>query len=248
MGSKSNALLLSSYVSLILSPFAAISAPGGSQGGHEVARSGGETHAQGRPNAMPSAARAPAPMQRLSPPATVRSGVGSSSVHAATLAPNHVAYGVAGERVGHGGTVVPGRDNSSGRDWRGGNWHGSYWPGSFRGPGFLWFLPVLPALYGVYYFGSVPYYYANNSYYLWSEPDAGYVAVDPPPLADGSVAAPAGVSVFMYPLQGQGEAQQSADRQACQDWANSQTGAAPSADDYRRAVVACATARGYSAN
>ena len=244
MGYKSSTLILSGCLSLILAPFVTISAPGG----HEGARSNGAPRSEARPAVMQSAPRAPVAVQHLTPHETIPVAHGSSASHAEALAPSHVAYGVAGERGGHVNSVVAGRDNSSGRDWHGGNWHGSYWPSSYHGRGFVWFLPVLPALYGVYYFGGIPYYYANNAYYLWSTPDLGYVAVDPPPLADGYAAPTPGVSVFMYPMQGQSEAQQTADRQACQDWANSQIAPNASVDDNRRALTACATARGYSVN
>jgi hypothetical protein len=244
MGYKSHALFLSGYLSMILAPFAAIAAPTG----HEAVRSGAAERSEARPAVMQSAARAPVAIQRITPNESAHTAPVPSVPHPSVLAPNHIAYGVAGDRGDRAGYVAPGRDNRSGRDWHGGSWHGSYWPGSSHGRGFVWFLPVLPALYGVYYFGGVPYYYADNAYYLWSAPDLGYVAVDPPPLADSSAAPAPGVSMFMYPTQGQSEVQQTADRQACQDWANSQTAPNASADDYRRAMIACATARGYSAN
>jgi hypothetical protein len=54
-----------------------------------------------------------------------------------------------------------------------------------------------------------------------------------------------GGQVFMYPKNGQSDAQQATDRTECQRWAGSQAPAA-SPDDYRRAMTACAEARGYS--
>lgn len=81
----------------------------------------------------------------------------------------------------------------SGAAWRGGWWHGGWWPRAYYGAGFAWFLPVLPLAYATYYYGGVPYYYANNAYYTWDPSYSGYVATDPPPLGgDPSGAGPAG--------------------------------------------------------
>jgi hypothetical protein len=67
-----------------------------------------------------------------------------------------------------------------------GGWYG----GRFYGPGFGWFLPVLPAFYATYWFGGIPYYYANDTYYTWSPDYSGYVATSPPrapPLIQASL-------------------------------------------------------------
>jgi hypothetical protein len=53
--------------------------------------------------------------------------------------------------------------------------------------------------------------------------------------------------VFAYPVQGQSQQQQAADRQQCDQWAAAQTQGASSAPDFQRAVIACFTGRGYSA-
>ena len=114
----------------------------------------------------------------------------------------------------------------------------------------------------------MPYYYANDVYYTWSPSYDGYVATDPPPVTadpggSGAIVAdgrpvdpaqaapgqgPAGASgqIFMYPKSGQSDAQQATDRAECQRWAGSQASGAANADDYRRAMTACAEARGYS--
>jgi hypothetical protein len=58
-----------------------------------------------------------------------------------------------------------------------------------------------------------------------------------------------GAQIFMYPKNGQSEAQQSVDKRECQQWASSQAGqGAANAGDYRRAMLACIEGRGYSAN
>ena len=61
--------------------------------------------------------------------------------------------------------------------------------------------------------------------------------------------------VYLYPRNGQSEAQQQNDRYECHGWAVNQTGfdptrpgAQPGSDtEYRRAMIACLDARGYSA-
>jgi hypothetical protein len=126
---------------------------------------------------------------------------------------------------------------------------------------------VLPTVYATYYWGGIPYYYTNNVYYTYNPDQNGYVVTDPPPVAgaDGSAASgdnsaatgnqPSnGADVYAYPQNGQTEEQQSNDRYECHTWARSQTGFDPTVsnstgdrDDYRRAMIACLTARGYSA-
>jgi len=88
--------------------------------------------------------------------------------------------------------------------------------GGFYGPrwGFGWFLPVLPAFYATYWWGGVPYYYANDAYYTWNPGYNGYVATDPPagpadndaqpppagsPGPAGAEEAPAGGQTYNYP-------------------------------------------------
>jgi hypothetical protein len=126
---------------------------------------------------------------------------------------------------------------------------------------------VLPALYTTFWFDGVPYYYWDDLYYTWSPSEYGYVATDPPPVAEsapsdgGSAAAQPGdsSSVYVYPRNGQTDDQTATDRFECHQWAVSQTGfdptrgadqsqAANSPADYRRAMLACLDARGYSAN
>jgi hypothetical protein len=152
--------------------------------------------------------------------------------------------------------------------WHGGWWHGGYWPVAWYGPGWAWFLPVLPLAYATYWWGGIPYYYANDVYYTWNPSYGGYVATDPPPVADssgvpeGSAVPPADAGappgpgpggpvagqIFMYPKNGQSAEQQAVDRAECQKWAESQAGqVAQNGSDYNRAMVACVEGRGYSA-
>ncbi|MFI4889782.1 MAG: hypothetical protein ACHQIL_04545 [Steroidobacterales bacterium] len=169
----------------------------------------------------------------------------------------HGGYGYGG--YGHGGYWHGGYGH--GGYWGGGYWHGGYWPRAWYGFGFAWFLPVLPLAYATYWWDGIPYYYANDVYYTWNPSYSGYVATDPPPLTEGDANpsgappsgpgpasdAAAGGQIFMYPKNGQSEAQQSTDRLECQQWASSQTGGGARADEFRRAMTACAEARGYGA-
>lgn len=168
--------------------------------------------------------------------------------------------GRAGYGGGYGGYV---HTHAAGAYWGGGYWRGGYWPRAWYGLGFSWFLPILPLAYATYWWDGMPYYYANDVYYTWNPSYDGYVATDPPPVTDGEGAvtggggpasepgpapAPAaGGQIFMYPKNGQSDAQLSTDRLECQQWASSQTGGGGRADEYRRAMTACAEARGYSA-
>jgi len=158
-----------------------------------------------------------------------------------------------------------------GAGWRGGYWRGGFWPGAYYGYGFSWFLPILPLAYATYWYGGVPYYYADDVYYTWNPTYDGYVVTDPPPVADssgsadvaGSGPAPSGDvppdsgpgpggpvagQIFMYPKNGQSTEQQASDRAECQKWASDQAGqVAQNGSDYNRAMVACVEGRGYSA-
>jgi hypothetical protein len=148
-----------------------------------------------------------------------------------------------------------------GRYWYGGGvWYG---PGRggwvVVGPPIGVFVPVLPPFYTTVWFGGLPYYYANDTYYAWRDSDQGYQVVDPPGVASATTEAPA-ADIFLYPRNGQSAEQQGTDRYECHRWAADQTGFDPtiasggvaSADasnkraDYFRAMGACLEGRGYS--
>jgi hypothetical protein len=153
----------------------------------------------------------------------------------------------------------------------GGYWHGVYWPHAWYYPGWAWYLPVLPIGYATFWWGGMPYYYWNSLYYTWSPAYSGYVVTDPPPAAgtEGSADASgayeqapqanygggdSAVDVYVYPRNGQTPDQTQNDRYECHGWAVSQSGFDPTQQgqsgnpaDYRRAMVACLDARGYSA-
>jgi hypothetical protein len=160
----------------------------------------------------------------------------------------------------------------AGRAWGGGYWHGVFWPRAWFYPGFAWFLPVLPIGYATFWWGGLPYYYYNNLYYTYSPADSGYVVTEPPPAAGddsgdpgqagtaGQPAVPAppagsAANIYLYPRNGQSDQQMANDRYECHSWAVGQTGFDPTQggaqsgnpDDYRRAMISCLDARGYSA-
>jgi len=201
----------------------------------------------------------------------VYGGVGAAhyGVAAHTGYQGRPAYGYPGH-YGNGGYGY-GHGYSTGAYWHGGYWNGGWWPRAYYGLGFSWFLPVLPLAYTTYSWGGVPYYYANDVYYTYDPGYQGYIATDPPPVADssGSAAASGDASapppdaaqagpngpldgapaqIFMYPKNGQSAEQTAADRAACQQWATEQAGSvAQNGANYNRAMVACVEGRGYSA-
>lgn len=139
------------------------------------------------------------------------------------------------------------RGGNSWHGWHG--WHGGHGWWGWGGVGLGWWLPVLPLGYATYWWGGVPYYYADNSYFVWDDGVGQYEAVEPPPdlsaspdqagvpppgtpPANGAGAPPAGgptsiPELFAYPKGGQSAEQQARDRQECQQWATSQTGVDP---------------------
>jgi hypothetical protein len=123
------------------------------------------------------------------------------------------------------------------------------------------FVPVLPLFYTTLWFGGIPYYYANDAYYVWRDQENQYETVPPPSNAEEvATQSPPDDEVFIYPKNGQSQEQQDRDRYECHRWAVSQSGfdptqaggGAPGEDpgskraDYRRAIGACLEGRGYS--
>jgi hypothetical protein len=168
---------------------------------------------------------------------------------------------------GHGGGRGSGRGYTSGSHSRGSSYSGGYHGGGYYGGGVRFY----PRAYwgpGPYYsYWGWPYYYPSA--YAYAPPLAyNYPPVphSPPPnyyMTPGEVPQTSLQEdpVFIYPRQGQSQAQQAKDRNECQQWATSQTGvdstkpppAGMSEDqlvqksrDYNRALDACLDARGYT--
>lgn len=155
--------------------------------------------------------------------------------------------------------------------YSGGIWYAPRGPGFVVvGPPFGVFVPVLPAFYTTVWFGGIPYYYANDTYYQWVGAQNQYEVVappgddsaaqmQPPPQPTGPSSAP-GSDLFIYPKNGQSEQQQSTDKFECHKWASQQSGFDPTqsgggvpADQngnarsaYNRAMGACLEGRGYT--
>lgn len=124
------------------------------------------------------------------------------------------------------------------------------------------YVPVLPPFYSTVWWRGVPYYYADDTYYLWDTRARQYEVVEPPTgiVSGGSTTAPTSDEVFIYPKQGQSQAQQDQDRYECYRFGVDQTGYDPTQPgggvpsdvasskrgDYMRAQAACLEGRGYS--
>ncbi|MGH8207173.1 MAG: DUF6515 family protein, partial [Steroidobacteraceae bacterium] len=149
----------------------------------------------------------------------------------------------------------------------GGVWYASG-PGGFlvTAPPFGLIVSVLPPFYTTVWLGGVPYYYADDVYYQWDSSADAYQVVDPPadaepgpPVQTPPVQSAQG-QLYIYPKNGQTQAQQAQDRYECHSWATQQTGFDPTQPgggvppqqnaskrgQYRRAMTACLNARGYS--
>ncbi|HEY2685430.1 MAG TPA: hypothetical protein VGI93_18100 [Steroidobacteraceae bacterium] len=160
--------------------------------------------------------------------------------------------------------------------WHGGGWgwgrgwHGGWgpWGWGWGGLGLGLYFATLPYAYSTYYWGGVPYYYANYTYYRWDAGAGQYVTVAPPAGIASQAAtqapanapgAPSQAGLIVYPKNGQSEDQTNKDKFECHKWAVGQTGfdptqpnggSAPGAgnkrSDYFRAQSACLEGRGYS--
>jgi hypothetical protein len=153
------------------------------------------------------------------------------------------------------------------RPWRGDRYyfHGGVWYRPW-GPRYLVVRPpfgigidILPPFYTTVWFGGIPYYYADDSYYVWEPARREYVVTAPPAGSDAAATrVPAETDFYAYPKNGQSESQQANDRYECHDWARTQSGYDPTQPpagdtgtqraEYRRAERACLEGRGYSVN
>lgn len=151
--------------------------------------------------------------------------------------------------------------------WHGGyyGWRGGYWGGwgccgwGWGGLGLGLYFATLPLYYSTYWWDGVPYYYADNTYYLYDPNVQQYVTVAPPAGLQGPATdnQPSGTELMAYPRNGQSAEQQAKDKFECHQWAVGQTGfdptlgapaaaAASKRSDYMRAQAACLEGRGYS--
>ena len=124
------------------------------------------------------------------------------------------------------------------------------------------YVGFLPGYYSTFWWGGIPYYYADSTYYVYDGNVGQYEVVPPPAAAQGgNETAPAtGGDAYVYPNNGQSPEQQSQDRYECHRWATDQTGFDPTqpgggvasdvqasaSDAYRRAEAACLQGRGYT--
>ena len=190
-------------------------------------------------------------------------------------------HGGGGGHAGGGGAHFGGGGHAGAYGYRGGGygyrggygWHGGYGYGGWRGGwgccgwGWGWgglglglYFATLPLYYQTYWWNGVPYYYADNTYYIYDQNAKQYQTVAPPdgltsPAGPTGAAPATGGELIAYPKNGQTDDQQSKDKYECHKWAAGQTGydpttgaAAPSAKrpDYMRAQAACLEGRGYS--
>jgi hypothetical protein len=159
---------------------------------------------------------------------------------------------------GAGGYRGGGYRGGPGYGYRGGyygGWRGGYY-GYGLGLGWLGYglaLATLPLYYDTYWWDGVPYYYADDNYYLWDGNADAYVTVQPPQGLQAQVSAAPGpqsdpkAELFAYPKNGQSAAQQTRDVSECRQWAIGQAGSdATKHAEYLRAEDACLTGRGYS--
>ena len=146
--------------------------------------------------------------------------------------------------------------------YNGGAWYRPYGGGFVViAPPFGLLIPALPPLYTTVWFGGIPYYYADDTYYTWSADQQGYVVSEPPQDSNAvSTSGPSGEALFIYPKNGQSVDQQAKDQYECHSWARQQSGYDPtqplggvSADQtdqarsaYLRAEGACLESRGYT--
>jgi hypothetical protein len=169
-------------------------------------------------------------------------------------------YGYGGYRGGYGYGGWHGGYGYGGYGWRGG-WGCCGWGWGWGGLGLGLYFASLPLYYNTYYWGGVPYYYSDNTYYIYDPNSKQYQTVAPPQEVQDQATAESGggapAEIIAYPKNGQSADQQAKDKFECHQWAAGQTGfdptqgsAAPAnkRNDYMRAQAACLEGRGYSVN
>jgi hypothetical protein len=175
-----------------------------------------------------------------------------------------------GSHVGGGYAHYQGGGYGGG--WRGGwrGYHGGwsrYGGGFGAGLGLGLYFAALPAYYSTYWWGGIPYYYADATFYAWDGSAGQYETVSPPPEVEQQAQSEAsqseseagqseaGAELIAYPTKGQSDQQQTQDKSECRQWAQTQSGYDPAGatanadsdrENYLRAQAACLDARGYS--
>ncbi|HVS77271.1 MAG TPA: DUF6515 family protein [Steroidobacteraceae bacterium] len=156
------------------------------------------------------------------------------------------------------------RGPRGGRYW----YHRGDWYRGHDGAWVVWqapvgvFVPWLPPYFSTIWWYGVPYYYANDTYYIWDSDRREYQVVAPPAGIEetATTQAPASDRLFIYPKNGQSAARQSQDEYECHRWAMTQTGFNPTQpgggvpaeqvaqkrSDYLRADASCLEGRGYT--
>jgi hypothetical protein len=164
----------------------------------------------------------------------------------------------AGSHVGGGYGHYQGGGYGGG--WRGGwrGYHGGwgrYGGGFGAGLGLGLYFAALPAYYSTYWWGGIPYYYADDTFYTWDGSAGQYETISPPPEVEQQAQSEAGGELMAYPKNGQSDQQQAQDKSECRQWAQTQSGYDPAGatanadsdrEEYLRAQAACLDARGYS--
>jgi len=138
------------------------------------------------------------------------------------------------------------------------------WRSNWHGIGLGVYVPFLPWYYETFWWNGVPYFYADDAYYLWDDDVGEYQAVEPPagvsaPATTDAAGGPESSDLFAYPMGNQPAEQQARDRASCRSWAQTQASSGPqpaptdpkAADEMRRqeflhAEAACLEARNYS--
>ena len=164
-------------------------------------------------------------------------------------------------RGGYGGAYHGGYGGRGGYGWGGYGWRGGYsyygGPWGWGGLGVGLYFAALPLYYSTIWWGGVPYYYADSTYYRRNGADARYETVAPPVLQNQGAAQDQDISDLMvYPKNGQSQQQQGTDKFECYRWAVGQTGFDPTQVtsapppgkrlEYFRAQAACLEGRGYT--
>ena len=162
------------------------------------------------------------------------------------------------------GSIGELHDRHGGRYW----YHGGDWYRWRNDSWVVWgapvgvFVPWLPPYFSTVWRQGVPYYYANDTYYMWDADQNKYQVVAPPAGIEttATTQAPPTDRLFVYPKKAQSTAQQSQDKYDCHRWAMEQSGFDPTKpgggvpaaqvaqkrSDYLRADASCLEGRGYT--